>query len=183
MNTPELEALRAFRQQVYPLFGCRRAALFEALDAVLTVPTLETPAHLSLAPHCQRRWGSPDDALNPGPMHLARLEELAAAYPLTPTTTWYAVEARVWPRCDAETSPERGYSHHPSVPPVPWPPPRRRLELFVVGAGTRARFEVDRSAARSPYPAWGKRESGRGRADPLLAGAGTVHRHASHLHL
>ncbi len=49
MNTPEWEALRAFRQQVYTLFGCRRDALFEALDAVLTAPTLETPAHLSLA--------------------------------------------------------------------------------------------------------------------------------------
>ena len=36
MNTPEWEALRAFRQQVYPLFGCGRDALFEALDAVLS---------------------------------------------------------------------------------------------------------------------------------------------------
>jgi len=48
MNTPEWEALRAFRHQVYALFGCRRDALFEALDAVLSAPTLETPAHLSL---------------------------------------------------------------------------------------------------------------------------------------
>ena len=58
MNTPEMEALRAFRYQVYTLFGCRRDALFEALDAVLSAPALETPAHLSLAPHCQRGWGS-----------------------------------------------------------------------------------------------------------------------------
>ena len=57
MNTPELEALRAFRHQVYTLFGCRRDALFETLDAVLTAPTIETPAHLSLAPSCQRRLG------------------------------------------------------------------------------------------------------------------------------
>ena len=33
-------------------------------DAVLTVPTLETPAHLSLAPCSQRGWGSVYDALN-----------------------------------------------------------------------------------------------------------------------
>ena len=37
-----------------------------------------------------------------------------AAQPLETTTAWYAVDASVWPRCDAETSPERGYYHHHS---------------------------------------------------------------------
>jgi DDE superfamily endonuclease/Transposase DDE domain len=113
MNTPAWEALRAFRQQVYTVFGCRRDALFEMLDAVLTVPTLETPAHLSLAANCRRGWGSLYDALNAGTMDLARLETLVASYALEPQTAWYAVDASVWPRCDAETSPERGYYHHP----------------------------------------------------------------------
>ena len=113
MNTPEREVLRAFRQHVYPLFGCRRDALFAALDAVLSAPTLDTPAHLSLAPTCHRRWGSRYEALNAGRMDLARLERLAASYPLEPQTTWFAVDASVWPRCDAETSPERGSSHQP----------------------------------------------------------------------
>lgn len=114
MNTPEWEALRAFRQQVYTLFGCRRDALFEILDAVLSAPALETPAHLSLAPSCQRGWGSLYDALNAGTMDLERLERLVASYPLAPPAkNWYAVDASVWPRCDAETSPDRGYYHHP----------------------------------------------------------------------
>src|SRR5260221_10399135 len=113
MNTPEMEALRAFRQQVYPLFGCRRDARFEALDAVLSAPTLETPAPLSLAPNCHRRWGSLYDALNAGTRDLVRLERLVASYPLEPQTTWFAVDASVWPWCDAETSPDRGYYHHP----------------------------------------------------------------------
>jgi hypothetical protein len=113
MNTPELEALRAFRHQVYPLFGCRRDALFETLDAVLSTPTSETPAHLRLASYCQRGWGSLSDALNAGTMDLERLERLVASYPLEPQTTWFAVDASVWPRCDAETSPDRGFSHHP----------------------------------------------------------------------
>jgi hypothetical protein len=113
MNTPEWEALRAFRHQVYTLFGCRRDGLFEALDAVLSSPMLESPAYLSLAPTCRRGWGSLYDALNAGTMDLARLERLAASYPLDPQTTWFAVDASVWPRCDAETSPERGYYHHP----------------------------------------------------------------------
>ncbi len=108
MKTPEWEALRAFRRQVYPLLTLRREALFEALDAVLSAPTLETPAHLSLAPSGQRGWGRLYDALNAGTMDLARLERLVASSPLEPQTTWFAVDASVWPRCDAETSPDRG---------------------------------------------------------------------------
>jgi hypothetical protein len=113
MNTTEWEGLRAFRHHVYALFGLRRDALFEALDAILSAPTLETPAHLSLSPNCQRRWSSLYDALNAGTMDLERIETLAASYPLEPETTWYAVDASVWPRCDAETSAGRGFYHHP----------------------------------------------------------------------
>src|SRR6516225_3934360 len=113
MNAPALEVLRAFRHQVYPLFGCRRDDLFELLDAVLTAPSIETPAHLSLVPSCQRRWGSLYDALNAGTMNLPALETLVGAYPLMSEPAWYAVDASVWPRCDAETSPERGYYAHP----------------------------------------------------------------------
>jgi hypothetical protein len=46
-------------------------------------------------------------------MDLARLERLAASYQLDPQTTWFAIDASVWPRCDAETSPQRGFYHHP----------------------------------------------------------------------
>jgi hypothetical protein len=113
MNTPAWEALRAFRHHVYALFGCRRDALFEALDAMLSAPTLETPAHLSLAPTCQRGWGSRYDALNTGTMDLVGLERLVATHQLDPQTWWFAIDASVWPRCDAETSPERGFYHHP----------------------------------------------------------------------
>src|SRR5262249_23217176 len=35
---------------------------------------------------------------------------------LDPQTTWFAVDTSVWPRCDAETSPDRGYSYHPYRP-------------------------------------------------------------------
>jgi DDE superfamily endonuclease len=113
MNTLALEELRAFRAHVYPLFGCRRDALFELLDALLTAPSIETPAHLSLAPSCQRGWGSLYDALSAGTMELTQLEQLIASYPLSSESTWYALDASVWPRCDAETSPERGYYAHP----------------------------------------------------------------------
>jgi hypothetical protein len=113
MSTTELEALRVFRQQVYRTFGCRRDALFALLDALLSAPTIETPAHLSLAPSCQRGWSSLYDALTAGTMDVRQLEALISSYPLATETAWYAVDASVWPRCDAETSPERGYYPHP----------------------------------------------------------------------
>ncbi len=46
MSPTELEALRAFRHQVYMLCGCRHDALFELVDAVLTVSAIETPAQM-----------------------------------------------------------------------------------------------------------------------------------------
>jgi hypothetical protein len=40
MNTTALERLRAFRHAIYTTFGCRRDALFEILDALLTTPEI-----------------------------------------------------------------------------------------------------------------------------------------------
>src|SRR5260221_11572787 len=101
MNTPEWEALRAFRQQVYTRLGGRRDALFDLLDALLSAPSIETPAHLSLAPSCQRGWGLGSDALNAGTMHLAAPERLGASFPLPTETAWDAADAHVRPRADA----------------------------------------------------------------------------------
>ena len=114
MHTSEIEALRAFRHHVYRMFGCRRDALFDLIDAVLTTPVIESPAHLSLAPVFQRHWGSVYDALNAGTIPLPQVEHLVAAQPLQTSSAWYAVDASVWPRCDAETSPDRGYYPHHS---------------------------------------------------------------------
>ena len=108
METNALERLRAFRQQIYTTLGCRRDALVEMLDALLTSSVIEYPVHLSLAPGFQRTWGSIYDALNAGTMPLPQLEHWVAEQPLETSTAWYAVDASVWPRCDAETSPERG---------------------------------------------------------------------------
>lgn len=50
METEAFERLRTFRQTIYTTFGCRRDALVEILDALLTTPIIEHPVHLSLAP-------------------------------------------------------------------------------------------------------------------------------------
>jgi hypothetical protein len=112
METTALEQLRAFRREIYTTLGCRRDALVEILDALLTTSVIEHPVHLSLAPGFQRTWGSIYDALNAGTMPLPRLERLVAEHPLETSIAWYAIDASVWPRCDAETSPQRGYYHH-----------------------------------------------------------------------
>src|ERR1051326_5138498 len=92
METEALERLRAFRQVIYTTFGCRRDALAEILDALLTSPVIEHPAQLSLAPGFQRAWGSIYDALNAGTMPLPRLEQVVASHALETPTAWYAVD-------------------------------------------------------------------------------------------
>ena len=42
------------------------------------------------------------------------VEELLAQHPLEVGEPIYAVDASIWARCDAETSPERAFYHHPS---------------------------------------------------------------------
>src|SRR5215813_10629794 len=173
MKTPELEELRAFRQHVYTLFGCRRDALCELLDALLSAPSIETPAHLSLVPSCQRGWGSFDDALNAGTMDLEELEHLVACYPPSTTGAWYAVDASVWPRCDAPNS-SCPWLLSPSLPPFPWPADGRRLELFLAGAGAGPLLELDRAVAGAPADSGRARQCSGCPADPLVAAPGAT---------
>ena len=53
-----------------------------------------------------------------GRMDEGRLRELLSGHTLIEGGSGdppiYAVDVSVWPRCDAEASPERGYYHHPS---------------------------------------------------------------------
>ena len=113
-------ALRAFRQDVYEAFGARRDALFELLDALLTGGAVPSPVHLSLVPAHRRGWGSFYAALAQGEVSAPPVERLLAALPpplgdeAAHGVAIYAVDGSVWARCDAETSPARGFYHHPS---------------------------------------------------------------------
>jgi DDE superfamily endonuclease len=112
-----LERLVAFRAAVYAAFGARRDALFDLLDALLTAEPVVSPVHLSLTPAHRRGWGSFYAALTEGEIAAGRVEALLAAHPLPLAdgeAALYAVDGSVWARCDAETSPERGFYHHPS---------------------------------------------------------------------
>jgi hypothetical protein len=113
------DALHAFRYSLYNECLHRRVdALFELTDAILTAEPVPSPVHLSLeAPH-RRGWGSLYAALNRGRIDTQALRGLLARYPLAAATGGeppvYAVDVSVWPRCDAEASPERGFYYHPS---------------------------------------------------------------------
>src|SRR5919107_64924 len=112
------DALRTFRRSLYECFHRRKDALFELADAILTADgTVPSPAHLSLQVPHRRGWGSLYAALWRGRIDEEALRKLLACYPLASghgEPSVYAVDTSVWPRCDAESSPERGYYYHPS---------------------------------------------------------------------
>jgi hypothetical protein len=110
-------ALQTFRRSFYDECLRRRSdALFELADAILGADAATpSPVHLSLRPAHRRGWGSFYAALTHGRIDAEVLRELLARHPLAggAATPVYAVDTSVWPRCDAECSPERGY-YHPS---------------------------------------------------------------------
>jgi len=114
---PHHDYLRAFRYSLYDCLHRRSDALFELTDAILTAAdAVPSPVHLSLQASHRRGWGSFYAALDRGRIDAEALRKLLARHPLAggggPPV--YAVDVSVWPRCDAETSPQRGYYYHPS---------------------------------------------------------------------
>ena len=109
-----LAPLRGFRDALYACFDRRAAALFELTDALLAIAPVPALPHLSLTPLHRRGWGSTYDALAAGRLDVDALRMLLARFPLAAGQPVYAVDLSVWPRCDAEASPERGFYYHPS---------------------------------------------------------------------
>ncbi len=110
------DALHSFRHSLYECLHPRGDALFELTDAILTADAaVPSPVHLSLQVSHRRGWGSLYAALGRGRIDAEALRRLLACYPLAGSrTSVYAVDVSVWPRCDAECSPERGFYYHPS---------------------------------------------------------------------
>jgi hypothetical protein len=106
--------LQDFRADFYHCLERRADALFELADAILTAGPQPALAHLSLAPAHRRGWGSLYAALRHGRLDVAALRALLERHPLDEGPPVYAMDSTVWPRCDAETSAERGYYYHPS---------------------------------------------------------------------
>ena len=107
MDTAHLATLSAFRAATYASFGRRRDAFFELCATLLTTGPVPSLPLLSVQPPHQRKWGSLYDALAVGQISASSLEHLLSRHPLAGGEPIYAVDVSVWPRCDAETSPER----------------------------------------------------------------------------
>ena len=114
LHPSALQDLRTFRSELYGCFVRRADALFELVDALLAADGLRSLPHLSLLALHRRGWGSVYDALSQGWLDPDALRAAVARHPLSGGRPIYAVDVSVWPRCDAEASPERGFYYHPS---------------------------------------------------------------------
>lgn len=90
-------------------------ALFGLADAVACAggPVVSLP-RLSLLPVFGRGHGSVYAALARGRVGAEGVRDLLAAARPVCWPLVFAVDGTSWPRCDAETSPQRGYYYHPS---------------------------------------------------------------------
>jgi hypothetical protein len=114
MPAHDLEALHTFRTDLHRCFDRRADALCELVDALLASGAVTSLPHLSLqAPH-RRGWGSLYAALAAGRLDVEALRAKLTQYPVTDSQPVYAIDLSVWPRCDAEASPGRGFYYHPS---------------------------------------------------------------------
>lgn len=109
------DELVEFRRGIYDCIERWSDALFELTDAVLwaTAPVTSVP-RLSLETPFRRSHGSLYKALDRGVIDETALRDLLVEHRPTDWPTIFAVDASTWPRCDAETSPERGFYYHPS---------------------------------------------------------------------
>jgi hypothetical protein len=107
--------LAGFRAGWYGCLGRWPDALFGLGEAVLCAagPVTSLP-RLSLLPAFGRGHGSAYAALAEGRIDADGLRGLLVACRPAGWPLVFAVDGTSWPRCDAETSPERGYYYHPS---------------------------------------------------------------------
>lgn len=114
MPAHDLAPVRAFRRNLYACFHRRADALFELGDALLAAETVTSLPRLSLQAAHRRGWGSLYDALVAGHIDDAALRTALAGQAIPEAQPVYAIDLSVWPRCDAEASPGRGFYYHPS---------------------------------------------------------------------
>ena len=110
-----LNQLNEFRTGLYGCFGSWPDALFETCDAMLcaTGPVTSLPM-LSLEAVSRRSHGSLYRSLREGTINNEKFSDLLLAHRPDDWPDVFAVDGSTWARCDAETSPGRGYYYSAS---------------------------------------------------------------------
>jgi hypothetical protein len=104
-----------FRAGFYRCWTSWADAAFELTDALLCAPGPVTSIPgLSLEPAFRRSHGSLYKAIARGDLDAAAMRDLLARHRPTDWPLVFAVDASTWPRCAADTSPERGYYYSAS---------------------------------------------------------------------
>jgi len=112
---PSAETLIGFRAELHDCLDGWADALFELCDAVLCAPfPVGSVPSLSLEPIFRRSHGSLYKALAHGNIDDDRLRRALVAHRPAAWPAVYAVDASTWDRCDAETSPQRGFYYSAS---------------------------------------------------------------------
>lgn len=107
--------LRAFRSDWYGCLTRWADALFELADALLCAEGVVTsPPVLSLDPMFRRGWGSVYAALARGWVDEQAVRQVLVAHRPATWPQVFAVDTSCWVRCDAKTSPDRGFYYHPA---------------------------------------------------------------------
>jgi hypothetical protein len=110
-----LRALSEFRDDFYRCFTGWGDALFELTDALLCAPgAVGSVPSLSLDPIFRRGHGSLYKGLARGEVDSEGMRQLLVESRPSDWPLVFAVDASTWERCDAETSPERGFYHSAS---------------------------------------------------------------------
>jgi hypothetical protein len=107
--------LRRFRSGFYRCLTRWADATFELCDAALCAPApVASVPVLSLEPIFRRSHGSLYKALARGGVDAKAMRDLLAEHRPRDWPLVFAVDASTWARCDAETSPERGFYYSAS---------------------------------------------------------------------
>ena len=117
MAADPIGTLRSFRVGLYRCFTGWADTLFELCDAVVCSPaSVHSVPSLSLEPVFRRGHGSLYKALDRGGIDTDQLRRLLVTHLPEPGVgpRVFAVDASTWDRCDAETSPERGFYYSAS---------------------------------------------------------------------
>src|SRR5258708_12446748 len=114
-----LNTLQSFRHEVYACLQRAGDALFEVADALLTDPSAQSLAELSLAPSFQRRWPSLYAAFADGRIDQQALSEIFARYlplPADGERIWLGIDASSIQRPESKTARDRSVVYVPNLP-------------------------------------------------------------------